>query len=52
MGKALWCAFFALVGFGAVFASCRMSDACDRKNGVLVKDAWGLPVCVPRAVAP
>jgi len=49
MAKAFWCVFFALVAAGVLFASCRVSDECDKKNGVLVKDAWGLLACVPRA---
>jgi len=49
MGEILGWSFVALVLIATGYSWCSASTECDKVHGVLVKDAAGLPACVPRA---
>jgi hypothetical protein len=45
---ALW-SFVALVLVATCYVWCGATKDCEAKHGVLIKDAAGLPACVPTA---
>lgn len=49
MGQVAMWVFVAAVLFASGFVWCSASEDCSKKHGVLVKDAAGLPACVPEA---
>jgi hypothetical protein len=49
MTEILGWSFVALVLIASVYVWGAESAECDKAKGVLVRDAWGLPACVPRA---
>ena len=52
MGNVVLWSIVALVFLATGYVWCGASKECDKAHGVLIKDAAGLPACVPRAAAP